>query len=262
MENSKRSALLAVLSVAMLMGCQPKTFNTQANSGTARGSSTNQSILEEKRNKLEFRKHFIASHEILSGCDGFPVIAKGFDGSYLISNTGYLGDRSEDWLKITRETPFLHNGNYFMVSEKNGIPIISSSNSKANLSTEVPEGQGRKHCAIFIEASSASILADRWFRNSDEINSTTAQELIKTQVIIQQPILLLWQERGEINADGNPQLKVFRVNISRGLRAVDGLFSSAKGTHEIWPSCQDIFNPTPESSCSSQLDIEIGSSKG
>jgi len=209
--------------------------------------------------RIRFRESFIASHTIYSACKNLPYIATTLEGKYLFSKTGHLGDEPGDWEALEEGGIAEYKGTYIKLTERNNVPIIASSNFNLKLTEGLPQQSSIHFCAIIADSTSTIELAEQWLQGSDSLNAITARNLLRSQASINQPVLLSWTVRPSGQTDARASTTA-DVNIEPGYRADAGEYMSEKGLHKIWPACRDIFNATPESSCSAPLSIEIGSS--
>lgn len=250
-----------LLLTATIAGCGViSDRNSQNRIKGAPPSEGGDQVANEAGEIIRFRESFIASHTIYSTCKNLPYIAVTHEGKYFFSKAGHLGDQEEDWEALEEEAIAEHKGTFMRLTERNNVPIIASSNSNVDLSDAPSQRLSSVHfCAIIADSHSTIALAEQWLQGSDSLNAITARNLLRSQASINQPVLLSWTERPPSQTDDRTS-NINEVNIEPGYRADAGEYMSEKGLHKIWPACRDIFNATPESSCSAPLSIEIGSS--
>ena len=205
------------------------------------------SVLGSSENPVQFRTRFIKSHEILEGCKGYPYIAKTTAGGLAYSSSGTLGRSAADWKQISSGETLSMDNKEIKIEVINTIPIMSS-----------VKGQTSINCALIIDPSQAREFA---YRILDEANMnslfvSTLMSVVNKQIQINQPVKLSWSHTTQTNTDGNITTRVDSMNAEPGKLAVSGSYTIAEGRYIIDPRCQDIFNPTPESSCSSPLEID------
>lgn len=244
--------VVAALSAVSTFGCSTATDST----GNQPAEIATSGVLESSSSSVEFRDRFVASHELFSSCRGFPSLAKSADGRYLLSKTDNLGASISDWQEVSISSPATFNGDYFLIEEISGVPLLTISDYPVS-SDGAPNALSRtRKCAIFQDPSVAISLIDQWFSNA-QVNRAAAQTLINEQININQPVLADWKVEVDGSKEADPSLRITGMNISAGLMARDGYFQTKSGRHKIWTACKDIFNPTAESSCSSPLEISI-----
>lgn len=205
------------------------------------------SVLSAAENPVQFRSRFIESHEILESCKGFPFIAKNDAGIFFYSTTGTLGSSAAEWKELTPGKSTSIGGSDINLQVTNTIPILSSSSNGKTT-----------NCAVLIDPNQAQEFA---YRISSESNAnrlfmSTLNDVINNQRSIGQPVNLTWAVSTSLDDAQNSVKKVESINAAPGKRAVNGYFALATGNYSIDPRCRDIFNTTPEASCSSALEID------
>ena len=243
-----------LLSLAILLSCAGCSFLGNKNDSS---SEINSSGLDAATSAVEFRQRFIGGHEIFKTCDGFPALAVSPEGKYYLANTVYLGNSLGDWSSVDIGKPTLHNDSYIQISLRNNIPIIAKSSSPFDANGVPSLTAVTKYCAIFIEPSVAYSLFSQWSgSNYDQTAWAAGQDLINDQAAINQPILASWSYVRNPEPDIDTLLSK-DMNLSAGMRSVNGYFSTKSGTHELMAECRDLFNTQPDTTCSAPLDIQL-----
>jgi hypothetical protein len=243
-----------VLSLAILLSCAGCSLLGNKNDSP---SEINSSGLDAATSAVEFRQRFIGGHEIFKTCDGFPALAVSPEGKYYLANTVYLGNSLGDWSSVDIGRSTLHNDSYIQISLRNNIPIIAKSSSPFDANGVPSLAATTKYCAIFIEPSVAYSLFSQWSgSNYDQTAWAAGQDLINDQAAINQPILASWSYVRNPDPDIDTLLSK-DMNLSAGMRSVNGYFSTKSGTHELMAECRDLFNTQPDTTCSAPLDIHL-----
>jgi len=240
-----KKRLITVLCAGLLTAaCSSSPEGTDVSSEAVEGAA---SVLSSAENPVQFRARFVKSHEILEGCKGYPYIAKTTAGGLSYSSTGTLGRSAADWKQISSGEIISSGNKEIKIEVINTIPILSSVN-----------GQTSSNCALIIDPSQAREFA---YRILDEANMnslfvSTLMAVVNKQLEINQPVKLSWSQTTQATSDENTTTKVESMNAAPGKLAISGTYTTAEGKFTIDPRCEDIFNPTPESSCSSPLEID------
>jgi len=220
-------------------------------------SEINTSGLDAATSAVEFRQRFIGGHEIFKTCDGFPALAVSPEGKYYLANTPFLGNSLEDWSLVDIGSPTLHNNYYIRIELKNNIPVIAKSSFPFDANGVPSLTAATKYCAIFNEPSVAYSLFSQWSgSNYDQTAWAAGQDLINDQAAISQPILASWSYVKNPDPDVETLLSK-DMNLSAGMRSVNGYFSTKTGSHELMAECRDLFNTQPDTTCSAPLDIQL-----
>ena len=213
--------------------------------------------LDSSTSVVEFRQRFIGGHEIYKTCEGFPALAISPEGNYLIANTKFLGDSSDDWSSISLNQSTYHDGQYILIALRNNVPILARSTAAFG-STGLPALDATtNYCAIFTEPSVAFSLLSQWSgSNYDQTAWAAGQDLINDQGSIGQPVLASWTYVRNPD-EGEQTLLSKNMNLSAGMRSINGFFSTKSGNHELMAECRDLFNTQPDTTCSAPLDIQL-----
>ena len=259
MMRSRNSFVLSLLLMLPLVAsCSPTALTGDNQRSRYPGNAGLPFTETSNSDILTFRDGFIRSHTIYSTCDGLPYLASSLEGDYFFSKTGGLGNTAADWPPLTNGEIVEHGGLFLKLSVRNGVPLIASSGSISSLEG-VRDSKPVHLCAVISDQSSSENLADIWPYDPSSIEAINARTLIRAQASINQPVLLSWT--ADVESESNDSDKTdYDINVKRGYRAEGGEYYSEKGLHKIWTACSDIFNISPETSCSSPLIIEIGSS--
>ena len=236
---------IPVLATCLLAASCSQSANSDVSADSAGDPSA--SVLSSSENPVQFRARFIESHEILEGCGGFPHIAKTTAGRLFYSTGGSLGRSDADWKQFSSGDTISYGNKDIKPEVINTIPILSRTN-----------GGKAINCAIIVDPKQASDFAYRISSNSNlnTLFMSTLMDVINKQKEIGQPVNLSWTVAPTATEGEGKSEIVESMNAAPGKRAVSGSYTTASGRYIIDPRCQDIFNPTPESSCSSPLEID------
>lgn len=237
--------LIGAIGITLLTAACSSSPQAERPSGEPTGSKA--SVLSTSENPVQFRSRFIESHEILETCRNFPYIAKNNSGTIFYSSTGSLGSSPAEWKELTPSKSVLINDNNIKLEIVNTIPILSAST-----------GDKTNNCAVLIDPNQAEEFALRISSESNvnKLFMSTLTDVINNQRRIAQPVNLSWTVTTSTDGEQNTKKSVASMNAESGKRAINGYFALATGNYSIDPRCKDIFNTTPEASCSSPLEID------